>query len=49
MRFRVKAAYPVEAANAAARKTGFAVRRQTLERRKPETAYFIADAVKVYG
>ena len=43
MRFLVKVSFPVEAANAAARKNGLDVIRQILEQQKPEAAYFIAD------
>ncbi len=43
MRFLVKVSFPVEAANAAAKKNGFKVIQQILEQQKPEAAYFIAD------
>lgn len=43
MRFLVKVSFPVEAANAAARKNGLAVIREILAQQKPEAAYFIAD------
>ena len=42
MRFLVKASFPVEAGNAAARKDSFKVIQTILERQKPEAAYFIA-------
>lgn len=44
MRFLFKISFPVEAANAAAKKNGLAVIGQILEQQKPEAAYFIADA-----
>ncbi len=43
MRFLVKISFPVEAANAAARKNNLTVIREILEQQKPEAAYFIAD------
>ena len=45
MRFLVKASWPVEAGNTAA-KNGFAVIPQILEEQQPEAAYFIADEGK---
>jgi hypothetical protein len=42
MRFLVKASWPVESGNAAAR-DGFKVIPQILEEQKPEAAYFVAD------
>ena len=49
MRFLLKVSFPVEAANAAARKNGFKVIRQILEQQKPEAAYFIADGGRRTG
>ena len=43
MRFLVKVSFPIDAANAAAKKNGLKVIRQILEQQKPEAAYFIAD------
>lgn len=43
MQFLVKISFPVEAANAAARKNNLTVIREILEQQKPEAAYFIAD------
>ena len=39
MQFLVKVSFPVEAANAAAKKNGLSVIRQILDRQKPEAAY----------
>jgi hypothetical protein len=39
----MKVSFPVEAANAAAKKDGLGVIRRILEEQKPEAAYFIAD------
>ena len=49
MRFLVKVSFPVEAANAAAKKNGLKVIRQILEQQKPEAAYFIVDGGRRTG
>jgi hypothetical protein len=49
MRFLVKASFPVEAGNAAAKKNGFKVIEKILKEQKPEAAYFIADGGRRTG
>jgi hypothetical protein len=43
MRFLFKISLPVEAGNAAAKKDGFKIIQNILERQKPEAAYFVAE------
>ena len=49
MRFLVKVSFPVEAANAVARKNGLGVIGQILRQQKPEAAYFIAEGGRRTG
>lgn len=49
MRFLLKVSFPVEAANASARKDGFAAIRTILQDQKPEAAYFLTQDGKRTG
>jgi hypothetical protein len=42
MRFLLRVSFPVEAGNAVARKDGFKLVQEILEKQKPEAAYFLA-------
>ena len=49
MRFLFKISFPVEAANAAAKKDGLQAIQRIVQEQKPEAAYFIAEGGKRTG